>query len=529
MPDPAAGPATDVVVVGAGPVGLMLAGELRLGGARVVVLERRAAPSAESRASTLHARTMEILDERGLLGVLGTPPNEPRGHFGGLPLDFGGLPSPFPGQWKVPQPRTEALLRSWATGLGADLWQDHELTGLAESNDGVEAYARGPSGRVCVRASYLVGCDGEDSTVRELAGFAFPGRAAARELLRADVRGVRVRDRRFERTSAGMAVAATRDGLTRVMAHEFGRPPVPRAGAPSFAEVAAVWARVTGEDIGGGTPVWVNAFDDACRQVSSYRRGRVLLAGDAAHRQLPAGGQALNLGLQDAWNLGWRLAARVRGDGGDELLDGYHEERHAVGARVLTNVQAQALLLLGDGETDPLRAVLGELLAHGDARRRLAETISGLDVRYPVGDGPLTGARLPHCPVITDQGAVSTAALLRPARGLLLDLSGRGAFRAAAADWAGRVPYVIALADRTGPLAGLGGLLARPDGHVVWTGSGTADPAGLRAALHRWYGAPAPDRPHRKDNGSAQVHRQDSPGHRVEQGHRTGGGRTAGR
>ncbi|MDT3400838.1 FAD-dependent monooxygenase, partial [Streptomyces sp. B1866] len=211
-------------------------------------------------------------------------------------------------------------------------------TALADEGDAVGVAAATPDGPRRLRASWVVACDGQDSTVRGLLGVDFPGRAAARELLRADVEGISVADRRFERLPGGLAIAARMPGgVTRVMVHAFGRPAGRRTGAPGFAEVVEAWRHVTGEDIGHGRPVWVNAFDDANRQLASYRHGRVLFAGDAAHVQMPSGGQALNLGLQDAVNLGWKLAleAGPRPVGG--LLDTYHTERHAVGARVLAN------------------------------------------------------------------------------------------------------------------------------------------------------------------------------------------------
>jgi bifunctional oxygenase/reductase len=488
---------SQVLVVGAGPVGLMLAGELRLGGADVIVLERRDARTTESRASTLHARTMEILDSRGLLDRLGTPPDEPRGHFGGLPLDLT-LPGPYPGQWKVPQTRTEEVLEEWALSLGADIRRGHELRALSVLDDHVEAEATGPAGTVRLRALCVVGCDGEDSTLRRLTGADFPGQDAGRELLRADVAGVDIPDRRFERLAKGLAIAARRaDGVTRVMVHEFGATARPRTGAPEFAEIRDAWLRVTGEDIGGGTPLWVNAFGDADRLLTRYRDGRVLFAGDAAHRQMPIGGQALNLGLQDAVNLGWKLAVQVSRRASEGLLDSYHEERHAVGRRVLGNIRAQATLLLGGPEVDAAREVFGELIAKEDVRRHLAGMISGLDVRYGTGDGdhPLVGARLPHHRLTTADGEeTGTAALLRSGRGLLLDLTGdadhAGLLRRTAAPWADRVTTVAA---RPGP-DGAGGepfgadaVLVRPDGYVAWTGPGTD---GLAAALRRWFGLP---------------------------------------
>ncbi|MFI6008627.1 FAD-dependent monooxygenase [Streptomyces sp. NPDC051243] len=488
---------TEVLVVGAGPVGLMLAGELRLGGAGTVVLERRAAPTTESRASTLHARTMELLDSRGLLDALGTPPHEPRGHFGGIPLDLR-LPSPWPGQWKVPQTRTEELLQEWALGLGAELRRGHELRAVRVAGDHVEAVAAGPGGRTLrIRARYVVGCDGEDSTLRRLTGAEFPGRDAGRELLRADVAGIDVPNRRFQRLERGLAIAARRgDGVTRVMVHEFGAAAEPRSAEPEFSEVAQVWKRVTGEDISGGTPLWVNSFGDANRQLVAYRRGPVLFAGDAAHRQMPAGGQALNLGLQDAVNLGWKLAAEVRGRAPRGLLDTYHAERHAVGRRVLANIRAQALLLLGGPEVEPVRALLGELIAERpQVREHLAGMISGLDIRYGVAgaDGagradradPLLGARLPYVRLGGPDGPSSTADLLRTSgRALLLDLAGDARLRTAARPWAGRIVTVTGRPAPGGPLGGARAVLVRPDGYIAWTG----EDGDAESALNLWFG-----------------------------------------
>ncbi|MFD9322369.1 SDR family oxidoreductase [Streptomyces sp. NPDC060053] len=488
---------TQVIVVGAGPVGLMLAGELRLGGADVIVLERRGGRTTESRASTLHARTMEILDSRGLLEKLGTPPDEPRGHFGGLPLNLT-LPGPYPGQWKVPQTRTEELLEDWALSLGADLRRGHELRELSVLDDHVEAVAVTASGTVRVRALCVVACDGENSTVRRLTGAAFPGEDAGRELLRADVAGIRIPDRRFERLDRGLAIAARRaDGVTRVMVHEFGGTVRPRTAEPDFAEIAEAWQRVTGENIAEGTPLWVNSFGDAARQLAQYRDGRVLYAGDAAHRQMPIGGQALNLGLQDAVNLGWKLAIQVARKASEGLLPSYHTERHAVGQRVLANIRAQAALLLGGPEIEALRTVFGELMAEGEVREHLAGMISGLDVRYEVGGGdhPLLGARLPILPVTTAEGGTTTAALLRAGGGLLLDLGGdagrTAALRGVVEPWADRV-RTVAACPATVRTLGTDCVLVRPDGHVV---RADADTDGLAQALRRWFGRPIAEVP----------------------------------
>jgi 2-polyprenyl-6-methoxyphenol hydroxylase-like FAD-dependent oxidoreductase len=493
-----------VAVVGAGPVGLLLAGELRLHGCSVVVLETLAEPTGQSRASTLHARTMEILDERGLLGRLGPVAVAAAGHFGGLPLDLGRVDSPFAGQWKVPQPVLERLLGGWAAELGADVRRGHRVRDVHQDRAGVSLRIEGPDGPLALRCGYLVGCDGQDSTVRRLAGFVLTGRPGARELLRADVLGISVPDRRFQRLARGFAVASTRDGVTRVMVHQRDRPAPPRPGLPSgpgidrgagptFAELVDRWRDVTGEDIGGGRPTWVDAFSDTCRQVSGYRRGRVLLAGDAAHQQLPTGGQAINLGLHDAMNLGWKLAAQVIGrvigrsagrsrpDQVPDLLDSYHDERHPVTRRALTAIEAQALLLLGGPEVEPCRDVLAELIegtGHGDhpAGDHLAATIAGLDVRYPVGGGthPLLGARLGRHEVRTPDGvATTTTNLLRPGRGLLLDLTDPSGVGGPAADLAGAAgcwsadPPIVAGASDSPGLRGVRAVLVRPDGHVA--------------------------------------------------------------
>ncbi|GHB82175.1 hypothetical protein GCM10010347_61370 [Streptomyces cirratus] len=494
---------TQVIVVGAGPVGLLLAGELRLAGADVVVLEKLTAPTTESRASTLHARTMEILDIRGLLERLDDVPNDPAGHFGGIPLDLR-LPTPYPGQWKVPQTRLEEVLGQWAADLGADVWRGHELTGLTVTPDGVVADVRTDDGtRLTVRGEYAVGCDGENSAVRRLGGFEFPGTDAERELLRADVAGIDIPARRFERLEQGLVIAARRpDGVTRVMVHEYGS--APRPGTPSFQEVADTWKRVTGEDIGSGTPQWVDSFGDASRQAADYRRGRLLLAGDAAHQQMPIGGQALNLGLQDAFNLGWKLAALLNGHGSQELLDSYHEERHAVGQAVRSNVRTQALLLLGGPEVDAVREVFAELTGHEDVRTHLAGAVSGLDVRYEAGpgDGRMLGLRAPRGAAVTGDGTTTTFALLRSGQGLLLlapgDEGRREELRALAKPWTDRVRVATALptdgsagADGAdGATGATGTLLIRPDGHVVWSdGPGET---GLTAALERWFGPASP-------------------------------------
>ncbi|MET9592101.1 SDR family oxidoreductase [Streptomyces sp. NPDC006516] len=387
---PAGTPGDGVVIVGAGPVGLLLAGDLAAHGVPTDVIEQRAAPMTESRASTLHARTMELLARRGILERLGPLPDGGPGHFGGLRLDLRAADPahPYAGQWKCPQTRLEAVLQERAGELGARVHRGTRLVTLHDRGPQVRVEAVGAAGTQRFAAAYVVGCDGDRSTVRRLGSFGFPGTRAGREMLRADVVGLDVEDRRFERHPRGLATAHRwPDGSTRIMVHVFGTAAPVRTGPPLFTEVTAAWTEVTGQDIGHGTPVWLNAFDDTSRQADRYRRGRVFLAGDAAHVQMPVGGQALNLGLQDAADLGGRLAARLAPSTGPgtpahpDPLPGYDRTRRAVGARTLTDIRAQSYLLLGGAEVEPLRELFSELLGLGAVRRHLARGISGL--RWP--------------------------------------------------------------------------------------------------------------------------------------------------
>jgi bifunctional oxygenase/reductase len=373
----------DVVVVGAGPVGLLLAGELRLRGVDVLVLERLTAPTGESRATHLHARTMELLGRRGLLDALGGGdardiPSDPVGHFGGLRLRLDGTGSPWAGQWRIPQSRTEAVLGAWATGLGARVLRGTEVTGLRDDGGQVRVSA----GAHEFTAGWVAGCDGEDSAVRALAGISLAGEPSDRLLLRADIRGITLRPRRFERLPGGLATAADRDdGTYRLMVHD--RSAAPGDGPATFADVVTAWRNVTGEDISGAEPLWVNAFGNASQLATGYRQGRVLLAGDAAHRQMPVGGQAINIGLQDAFDLGEALGRVASGQGPEGLLDDYGARRRAAGREALADIRAQAQLLMGGAELDPLRTVLGDLLAVEPVRRGLARRLTGLETVVP--------------------------------------------------------------------------------------------------------------------------------------------------
>ncbi|MER5396100.1 FAD-dependent monooxygenase [Streptomyces sp. NPDC002599] len=480
---------TEVIVVGAGPAGLMLAGELRLAGIRVTVLERLPESTGESRGLGFTTRTMEVFDQRGLLPRFGELETSAQGHFGGVPLNLSVLDGAHLPNKTIPQSRTEGVLEEWAVELGADLRRGHELISFTEHADHVEVEVRGPEGTLSLSAAYLVGCDGGRSSVRKMAGFDFPGTAATLEMYLADVRGLDLRQRMIGETlPGGMVMVGHLDGgITRLIVCESGTPPKKRTEPVPYTDVAAAWQRLTGEDISHGEPVWISSFGDATRQVTEYRRGRVLLAGDSAHIHLPAGGQGMNTSLQDSVNLGWKLAAVVRGTAPQSLLDTYHSERHPVGERLMMNTRAQGLLFLSGSEMQPLRDVLRELTAYPDVTLHLARMVSGLEIRYDVGPGdhPLLGRRLPHVELVGGDAKTSTTELLHPARGVLLDLADDAPLREAAAPWADRVDIVTAAPHEPGPLAGTTAVLVRPDGHVAWTATRPED---LAPVLERWFG-----------------------------------------
>ncbi|MFI6950045.1 FAD-dependent monooxygenase [Streptomyces sp. NPDC050422] len=497
---------TDVIVVGAGPTGLTLAAELRLGGARVTVVERLAEPTGQSRGLGFTARAMEAFDQRGLLPRFGrgeTPDISPVGHFGGVRFDYTVLPGAHFGARGIPQSLTESVLETWATGLGAVVHRGWEFTRLTEGagpdDASVEITVRTPEGSRRLRAAYLVGADGGHSPVRVAAGIDFPGAPASRVMYLADVVGSSLRPRPLgERLEHGMVMAAPLgEGVDRIIVCPDGAPPREDAAPVTFAEVADAWLGLTGEDIGGAEAQWVSSFTDATRQAATYRRGRVLLAGDAAHVHLPAGGQGMSTGILDAVNLGWKLAAVCRGTAPRALLDTYHDERHPVGARLLVNTRAQGTVFLGGRESDPLRALFAELIEYDDVKRHLAGIVSGLDIRYdydPDGDDPLLGRRVASRVLVGPAGETSTTRLLHPARGVLLDLAEDPAVRRAVAPWHDRVAVTTAIPKpldaRDDELRGLWSLLVRPDGYVAWV-SAAPGGDGLSAALHRWFGPPA--------------------------------------
>ncbi|WP_333755318.1 FAD-dependent monooxygenase [Streptomyces sp. IBSBF 3352] len=482
----------DVIVAGAGPSGLMLAGELRLAGHEVLVLDRLAAPMQQSRALGFSARTIEEFGQRGLLEEFGELETIPFGHFGGLPIDYRIVEGGNFGVRGVPQSKTEAILHTWATGLGAEVRRGHEVVGMTQDDDGVTVEVTGPDGTETLRAAFLVGCDGARSTVRRLAGIDFPGTSATIEMLMADVatNELRIRPTGEVGESGMVVVLPLGPKATRVVVFERGAGVRPTTEPPTFPEVAAAFQRVTGEDITGHRPLWTSYFTDASRQAAEYREGRVFLAGDAAHIHLPIGAQGISAGVGDVVNLGWKLAAALKGHAPEGLLDTYHSERHPVGGRIVANTLVQRSLYLGGPEMQPLRELFGELVGIEAVRRHLVGLVTGLDIAYDMGEGghPLLGRRLPDQDLLVDDEKTTTYALLTRGRPLLLNLRGGEALTAAAAGWADRVDVVTA--SRPDPEAPSADLLVRPDGYIAWVGTdGTAD--GLATALQRWFGAPA--------------------------------------
>ncbi|WP_331723731.1 MULTISPECIES: FAD-dependent monooxygenase [unclassified Streptomyces] len=490
----------DVIVVGAGPVGLMLAGELKLGGADVIVYDKLAAPSGESRGLGFTRRTAEVLDQRGLLEKLGEFRWGKQGHFGGVRVDFDQVPDRHYGVMGLAQSHTEEALGKWVEELGVTVRRGCQVLDLRQDDESVTVVFEGPDGRGEDTASYLVGCDGGKSTVRELAGIAFPVQPATRGIFLADVVGVELPMNPIGRhiDGGGMILSVTLGpGVSRIVVHEPDVPPHHGESEPTFQEVADAWKRMTGDSIHHGSATWMAALTNAQGQAEQYRSGRVFLAGDAAHDHAPLAAQGVSTGIQDAVNLGWKLAAVTGGRAPEALLDSYHSERHPVGERLLRDTLAASLIYLSGEEMEPLRAVLRELAQIPAAARQLAGQVSGVDIRYDMGAGaeaahPLLGLRLSPDRRITVDGTVRRAAeLLHSARGVLI--TGPGA--AYTADgWSGRVDTVrgtwVADEDdgRPGALPLPDAVLVRPDGHVAWTAPDGGD---LGAALTRWFGEPA--------------------------------------
>lgn len=481
-----------VVIAGGGPTGLMLAGELALAGIDVVVVERRESQDlVGARAGGLHARTLEILDQRGIADrFLAEGQVAQVAGFAWFPLDIGDFPTRHHYGLALWQNHIERILAGWVGELAVPIRRGTEVTGFAQDDRGVEvALSDGTS----LRARYLVGCDGGRSRVRKDAGIDFPGWEASTSNLIAEVEMAEEPQWGLRRDALGIhGLSRMEDGgPIRVMLTE---PHVGRAGEPTLDDLRETLVSVYGTDFGVHSPTWISRFTDMARQAATYRQGRVLLAGDAAHVHYPTGGQGLNLGVQDAANLGWKLAQVVRGASPESLLDTYHAERHPIAARVLRDTMAQVAALRTDARTDALREILAELLRMDEPRKRLGGMMSGLDVRYDLGEGhPLLGRRMPDLDLITEAGSVRVFTLLHDARPVLVDFGTSGNIDVAS--WADRVRLIDARHDGSwelpviGEVAAPAAVLVRPDGYVAWVGDGTSE--GLADALTMWFGAPA--------------------------------------
>ncbi|GGW70303.1 putative oxygenase [Streptomyces lucensis JCM 4490] len=483
-----------VVVAGAGPVGLMLAAELALAGVPALVLERQTGAGEEAPGMAINSAVVELLAQRGIMdGLLGDGMEFPRAHFAHIWLDPATLAGAHPYTFLVPHQRVRQRLEEHATKAGARVRRGAEVVGLRQDAGGVELDVRQGGGTEVIRAAYVVGCDGAHSAVRDLAGIGFPGADEVFHGLVGDLDvepgdplcdqlGVHQHDDGF------FTVGPVSQSVLRVTTGEFDAAPDDPAAPVTRAELAAHVRRLTGAELATrGAPRWLSRWTAATRQAERYRQGRVFLAGDAAHVHFPLGGQALSTGIEDAVDLGWKLAARVRGRARDELLDTYHQERHPVGARACATTRAQMALLRPGGGTGPLRQLLTELVRLGEVNDHLVALVGGLDIRYPSLAGEdghaLVGRRLPRTELVTGRGPVTVGELLHSGHGVLLDLSPGGGLREPVA---GRCEWIDVVAAE--PVEGLPeGVLLRPDGRVAWAGA-ASDRAGLTAAAARWFG-----------------------------------------
>jgi 3-(3-hydroxy-phenyl)propionate hydroxylase len=476
-----------VVIAGGGPTGMMLAAELALAQVDVVIVERRATPDPDrARAGGLHARTIEVLDQRGVADrFLKEGKAMQIQGFGRIPLDISDFPSRHNYGLALPQIQTERLLATWVQELGVPTTREFEVTGFTQDDTGVDvALSDGTS----IRADYLVGCDGGRSVIRKAAGIEFAGWGPSTSWLMAEVEMVEKPEFGL-RPGGGIGPAEGGDRIRLVLTERQ----VEHTSEPTLQDVSEALIAADGTDYGVHTLSSTSRFTDNTRQAASYRKGRILLAGDAAHVHAPLGGQGLNTGVQDAVNLGWKLAHVVKKTSPQSLLDTYHDERHPVGARVLQTTMAQVALTSPGDRHQALRNTMTELLRMDEPRKRIAGMMSGLDIQYDLGEGhPLLGRRMPDLDLVTANGPLRVFTLLHHARPVLLNLGELGGFDIA--PWADQVQLINAKYAGVWELPVLGAVtapaavLVRPDGYVAWVGDGTD--TGLRDALTTWFGSP---------------------------------------
>jgi 2-polyprenyl-6-methoxyphenol hydroxylase-like FAD-dependent oxidoreductase len=486
-------PMTDhaVVIAGAGPTGLMLASELALARVDVAIVERRADQGlVGSRAGGLHSRTIEVFDQRGLADrFLSQGKAAQVAGFAWNRLDISDFPTRHNYGLALWQNQIERILAGWVEELAVPIYRAQDVTGFAQDEAGVDVDL---SGRAPLRAKYLVGCDGGRSLIRKLAGIEFPGWDPTISNLIAEVEMAEEPKWGLRQDALGFhGLSRMENGPVRVLVTERQ---LAHTGQPTLADLSEALIAVYGTDYGLRSPTWISRFTDMTRQAASYREGRVLLAGDAAHIHYPVGGQGLNIGVQDAVNLGWKLAQVVKGTSPESLLDTYHAERHPVAALVLRNTMAQtALLGRRDDRMQAVRDIMSELLGMDEPRKRLAAMMSGLDIRYDLGEGhKLLGRRMPDLDLAIADGPLRLFTLLHEARPLLLNLGEPGGLDIA--PWADRVRLIEAKCAGPWELPALGAVappeavLIRPDGYVAWVGDLTQ--SGLADALAFWFGPP---------------------------------------
>jgi len=479
-----------VVVAGGGPTGLILAGELALAGVDVAIVERRTSQDLiGARAGGLHSRTIEVLDQRGIAErFLSQGQVAQVAGFAWIRLDISDFPTRHPYGLGLRQEHIERILAGWVAELGVPIHRGHEVTGFAQDDTGVDVEL---SGGGSLRGQYLVACDGGRSLVRKTAGIDFPGWHPSTSCLIAEVEMDEEPQWGLGRDGIGVhALSRLENGPVGVLVTERQ---IAHTGEPTLRDLSEALIAQFGTDYGVHSPTSISRFTDMTRQAASYRDRRVLLAGDAAHVHFPVGGQGLNIGVQDAVNLGWKLAQVVKETSPESLLDTYHAERHPVAARVLRTTMAQTALLRSDDRVEALRETVAELLKMDKPRRWLAGMMSGLDIHYDLGEGhPLLGRRMPDLDLVTPGGTVRVFTLLHDARAVLLNLGKPWGFDVS--PWAHRVSAVDATyagdweLPVLGQVAAPAAVLIRPDGYVAWVGDGTDD--GLLDALTAWFGSP---------------------------------------